>query len=86
MILNDIKIKFEVFIGRAIKSALRLYEMGKMIDGGVKRDRTADLLNAIQALSQLSYNPNKDFVILHYFTYKNFKFRLLLEFSPPRTR
>ena len=26
--------------------------------GGVKRDRTADLLNAIQALSQLSYNPN----------------------------
>ena len=25
--------------------------------GGVKRDRTADLLNAIQALSQLSYNP-----------------------------
>ena len=27
--------------------------------GGVKRDRTADLLNAIQALSQLSYNPKK---------------------------
>ena len=25
--------------------------------GGDKRDRTADLLNAIQALSQLSYNP-----------------------------
>ena len=25
--------------------------------GGAKRDRTADLLNAIQALSQLSYNP-----------------------------
>ena len=56
---NDIKIKFEVFISRAIKSALRLYEMGKMIDGGVKRDRTADLLNAIQALSQLSYNPKR---------------------------
>ena len=33
--------------------------MGKMIDGGVKRDRTADLLNAIQALSQLSYNPKR---------------------------
>jgi hypothetical protein len=45
------------------------------LNGGVKRDRTADLLNAIQALSQLSYNPNKDFVILHYFTYKIFKFR-----------
>ena len=26
-------------------------------DGGDKRDRTADLLNAIQALSQLSYTP-----------------------------
>lgn len=26
--------------------------------GGVKRDRTADLLRARQALSQLSYNPN----------------------------
>ena len=25
--------------------------------GGEKRDRTADLLNAIQALSQLSYTP-----------------------------
>ena len=25
--------------------------------GGAKRDRTADLLNAIQALSQLSYGP-----------------------------
>ena len=27
--------------------------------GGDKRDRTADLLNAIQALSQLSYAPNR---------------------------
>ena len=27
------------------------------ICGGDKRDRTADLLNAIQALSQLSYTP-----------------------------
>ena len=27
--------------------------------GGDKRDRTADLLNAIQALSQLSYTPVK---------------------------
>ena len=26
--------------------------------GGATRDRTADLLNAIQALSQLSYSPN----------------------------
>ena len=27
------------------------------INGGAKRDRTADLLRAKQALSQLSYNP-----------------------------
>ena len=29
--------------------------------GGDKRDRTADLLNAIQALSQLSYTPKYNF-------------------------
>ncbi len=28
-------------------------------DGGARRNRTADLLNAIQALSQLSYDPLK---------------------------
>ena len=28
--------------------------------GGAERDRTADLLNAIQALSQLSYSPKSD--------------------------
>ena len=28
-----------------------------MFDGGAGRDRTDDLLNAIQALSQLSYGP-----------------------------
>lgn len=27
--------------------------------GGADRDRTDDLLNAIQALSQLSYNPTR---------------------------
>ncbi len=26
--------------------------------GGAKRDRTADLLHAMQALSRLSYSPN----------------------------
>ena len=30
--------------------------------GGDKRDRTADLLNAIQALSQLSYTPMRDYL------------------------
>ena len=29
------------------------------IAGGGKRDRTADLLHAMQALSQLSYTPDK---------------------------
>ncbi|KTC76206.1 hypothetical protein Lani_0495, partial [Legionella anisa] len=29
----------------------------KDVDGGARRDRTADLLHAMQALSQLSYNP-----------------------------
>ena len=28
--------------------------------GGARRDRTADLLHAMQALSQLSYSPAKD--------------------------
>ena len=28
-------------------------------DGGAKQDRTADLLRARQALSQLSYSPNE---------------------------
>ena len=32
------------------------------INGGAERDRTADLLNAIQALSQLSYSPIFDIV------------------------
>ena len=31
--------------------------------GGAERDRTADLLNAIQALSQLSYNPANRFAV-----------------------
>ena len=29
------------------------------INGGARRDRTADLLRARQALSQLSYGPKK---------------------------
>ncbi len=37
--------------------APRTFEVLRSIYGGDKRDRTADLLNAIQALSQLSYTP-----------------------------
>ena len=33
-------------------------ELSKISDGA-RRDRTADLLNAIQALSQLSYGPDR---------------------------
>ena len=53
--------------------------------GGDKRDRTADLLNAIQALSQLSYTPKCliQFDCLHSITSnqavvnKNFKNNIL---------
>jgi hypothetical protein len=31
-----------------------------LVNGGDKRDRTADLLHAMQALSQLSYTPEKN--------------------------
>jgi hypothetical protein len=33
--------------------------MGTQVNGGARRDRTADLLHAMQALSQLSYSPKK---------------------------
>jgi hypothetical protein len=32
------------------------------LDGGARGSRTPDLLNAIQALSQLSYGPTRDAV------------------------
>ena len=32
--------------------------------GGARRDRTADLYNAIVALSQLSYDPNEQPVLI----------------------
>jgi hypothetical protein len=34
------------------------FRAATFIGGGGKRDRTADLLHAMQALSQLSYTPN----------------------------
>jgi hypothetical protein len=55
--------------GRPILIADELYDeyleelpdMSKVLVlvGGAERDRTVDLLNAIQALSQLSYGPNE---------------------------
>ena len=38
-------------------SKMRFFKAFSGFYGGDKRDRTADLLNAIQALSQLSYTP-----------------------------
>ena len=35
-----------------------LFHYDQTVSGGAKRDRTADLLHAMQALSQLSYGPN----------------------------
>ena len=43
---------------------LRIYKMLQSKLGGDKRDRTADLLNAIQALSQLSYTPISNYKLL----------------------
>ncbi len=39
------------------KSPQPISSLRHFIFGGARRDRTADLLNAIQALSQLSYGP-----------------------------
>ncbi len=46
--------------------------------GGATRDRTADLLHAMQALSQLSYSPNRQILLCYYF--------LLLQISGGATR
>ena len=43
---------------------LRICKMLQSKLGGDKRDRTADLLNAIQALSQLSYTPISNYKLL----------------------
>ena len=40
-----------------MEKVLESHWFSRTYDGGDKRDRTADLLNAIQALSQLSYTP-----------------------------
>ena len=36
------------------------YGYRRMVDGGGNRDRTDDLLHAMQALSQLSYTPTNE--------------------------
>ena len=39
--------------------------------GGDKRDRTADLLNAIQALSQLSYTPERYNITIYVYKFQD---------------
>ena len=46
----------ELFLAENKEKVLKT-EVFRTFRGGDKRDRTADLLNAIQALSQLSYTP-----------------------------
>ena len=46
----------ELFLAKNKEKVLKT-EIFRTFRGGDKRDRTADLLNAIQALSQLSYTP-----------------------------
>ena len=46
----------ELFLFKNKEKVLKT-EVFRTFHGGDKRDRTADLLNAIQALSQLSYTP-----------------------------
>ena len=53
--------------------------------GGDKRDRTADLLNAIQVLSQLIYTPifgslSDSFCIIAQFAEMSIGFYIFLEF------
>ena len=45
------------FLSGPVFSVDWYFQMMDFLFGGAKRDRTADLLNAIQALSQLSYGP-----------------------------
>ena len=55
-----------IFIfGETKRLDLRRNQAFHNASGGDKRDRTADLLNAIQALSQLSYTPVGDALLLN---------------------
>jgi hypothetical protein len=44
-------------LGNQSNIAAKRFNKGFQVSGGDKRDRTADLLHAMQALSQLSYTP-----------------------------
>ena len=46
-------------MGRAELGGRQVRKLNTRRSGGARRDRTADLLHAMQALSQLSYSPTK---------------------------
>ena len=54
-----------IFLGEIKRLDLRRNQAFHNASGGDKRDRTADLLNAIQALSQLSYTPVGDTLLFN---------------------
>ncbi len=58
------------------QKALKAWLSGPDNFGGAKRDRTADLLHAMQALSQLSYSPTSvafpNFIAKHFTLVKVF--------------
>ena len=84
------------FRGRAFRQGKAVIDLGgcrnkqralkpigfKALSGGDKRDRTADLLNAIQALSQLSYTPRFCAAVsrpLRYYSKQQFSCQVLLK-------
>ena len=62
---SSIKLKEKYFITKNLSLSFQTVFTFRIFlsNGGVKRDRTADLLRARQALSQLSYNPNLNWFI-----------------------
>ena len=64
--------KIELFLAENKEKVLKT-EVFRTFRGGDKRDRTADLLNAIQALSQLSYTPVYDYCVKQLSYYSNIK-------------
>ena len=56
--MDGIQFRLQLDIAEITAQNKKLVSLQKRVfNGGDKRDRTADLLNAIQALSQLSYTP-----------------------------
>ena len=56
--MDGIQFRLQLDIAEITAQNKKLVSLQKRVfNGGDKRDRTADLLKAIQALSQLSYTP-----------------------------